>query len=186
MNAVSSELVPLRGGTSAITRQIRPADGAALTRGLARLSPTGHAYRFLQYRKRFTEPELHYLTHCDFVDHIALILAILDRDGREIDQVGVARCIRTKEDPQLAEVAIVLVDEWQRHGGGDALLRHLARLAWDAGIRRWLAFSLEDNIAAPRLLARRGDLVSERRAGSGAVETIYALHPPGSSPQTVA
>ena len=91
--------VRLRNGTPAITRLIGPADGVALTRGLTRLSPTGHAYRFLQYRTGFTDAELHYLTHCDQIDHFALILAILDDQGREIDQVGVARCIRTKEDP---------------------------------------------------------------------------------------
>ena len=174
-------LLPLRDGTPAVTRLITPADGDALTRGLGRLSPAGHAYRFLQYRKRFTEQELHYLTHCDFRDHIALILALVDGDGRETDQVGVARCIRTKDDPALAEVAIVLVDACQRLGGGTALLRHLARLAWSAGIRRWQALSLEDNTAALRLLSKFGREIARRRPGYGAVETTYALHPPGTA-----
>lgn len=168
----------LAGGARAITRPITPADGMTLSSGLLRLSPQGHAYRFLQYRKRFSERELHYLTHCDFTDHIALILAIVDDAGREIDRVGVARSIRTKESADLAEVAIVLVDEWQRHGGGEALLRHLARLAWNTGIRRWMGFSLEDNTAAPRLLARFGREISRRAAGFGAIETIYALTEP--------
>lgn len=168
----------LAGGARAITRPITPADGLALSSGLMRLSPEGHAYRFLQYRKRFSERELHYLTHCDFEDHIALILAMVDDAGTEIDRVGVARSIRTKESTDLAEVAIVLVDEWQRHGGGEALLRHLVRLAWSAGIRRWMAFSLEDNVAAPRLLEKFGRQISRRSVGFGAVETIYGLNRP--------
>jgi GNAT superfamily N-acetyltransferase len=170
--------VLLRNGTRAVLRAIRASDGAALTRGLGRLSPAGHAYRFLQYRKRFTPAELAYLTGCDFFDHIALILAILNDDGREVDQVGVARSIRTQDDPELAEVAIVLVDEWQQQGGGSALFRRLSELAWQTGIRRWLAFSLEDNLAAPKLLARVGEEISIRRCGAGAVETIHHLRPP--------
>lgn len=177
-DASSAKPVQLSDGTPAQTRLIRPDDGKALTRGLARLSATGHAYRFLHYRSRFTAAELDYLTHCDFVDHIALILAIRDANGREVDQVGVARSIRTPEDPELAEVAIVVVDEYQHLGGGLALLRHLSRLAWATGIRRWQAFSLADNLAAPRLFARIGTEISRRSPGHGTAETIYALHPP--------
>jgi GNAT superfamily N-acetyltransferase len=172
----------LRDGTPAVTRSITPADGDALTRGLTRLSPEGHAYRFLHYRSRFTAAELDYLTGCDFTDHIALILAIRDATGREMDQVGVARSIRTKEDPELAEVAIVVVDEYQHRGGGLALLRHLAALAWARGIRRWRAFSLEDNLAAPRLFARVGTEISRRKFGDGTAETIYALQPASARP----
>lgn len=168
----------LADGTPALIRPITPQDGPALERGLRRLSPEGHAYRFLHYRSRFTEAELHYLTHCDFADHIALLLTILDAHGREIDQIGAARSIRTKDDPQLAEVAIVLVDEYQHRGGGLALLRALARLAWTSGIRRWQAFSLADNLAVTRLFAHIGTEISRRSAGHGAVETIHALHPP--------
>jgi len=180
--SASAEHFLLGNGTRAITRPIRPVDGAALSRGLRRLSPEGHAYRFLHYRKRFTEVELRYLTHCDFIDHIALILALLDAGGRETDQVGVARCIRSKDDPQLAEVAIVLVDECQRLGGGTALIRHLARLAWHAGIRRWQAFSLEGNTAILKLLDRVGTRISHRTSGHGAVEATYELKRPYNPP----
>ncbi|MDD5199821.1 MAG: GNAT family N-acetyltransferase [Terrimicrobiaceae bacterium] len=179
MNPEPSPHIRLKDGTPALTRPIRPADGAALSRGLRRLSPKGHAYRFLHYRKRFTEAELHYLTHCDFIDHIALILAILDEAGNELDQVGVARCIRAKDDPQLAEVAIVLVDEWQRKGGGTALLMRLARLAWHAGIRQWKAHVLPENLAAPRVLTGIGDEMARTAPRAGLAEIVYRLRPPG-------
>lgn len=64
--------------------------------------------------------------------------------------------------------------------GGIALLRHLSRLAWAAGTRRWQAFSLEDNLAAPKLLARVGTEISRHTLGHGTAETIYKLRqPPG-------
>lgn len=168
----------LNDGTFAVARPIFPADGPSLQRGLERLSETSNAYRFLHYRGRFTEADLRYLTGCDFVDHIAAILAILDQEGQETDQVGVARCIRSKTDPELAEVAIVLVDEWQQLGGGRALIRYLAQLAWQAGIRRWQAFFFPDNLAIAPLLATVGTEVSRRPFGHGVVEAIYQLHAP--------
>lgn len=172
-----SRRATLRDGVSVVTRPITPHDGPWLVRGLHRLSPEGNAYRFLHHRKRFTEAELHYLTHCDFVDHIGLVLAALGTDGNEIDGVGVARCIRKVGDPGAAEVAIVFVDAWQQRGAGTVLLGHLADLAWQAGIRRWQAFMLDGNVAGERLLARFGREVARARPGFGTNEITYALHP---------
>lgn len=176
--------VTLSDGTPALVRPIRPSDAPSLQRGLQRLSPQGLAYRFLQSRTRFSEKELHYLTHCDQKDHLAYILALLDEFGQERDAVGVTRCFRDKNDPALAEVAIVLVDEWQRHNGGTLLLRGLAQAAWKNGIHQWLALSYLDNLAAPRLLSRVSELISERRLGQGMLETIWQLHPPSEEAAT--
>lgn len=176
--SMAPRVATLPDGTSVVTRPVTPPDGIWLTRGLKRLSPQGNAYRFLHHRKRFTEPELHYLTHCDFVDHIGLVLGILDADGREVDGVGVARCIRSPEDSSLAEAAIVFVDEWQNRGAGKVLLHHLADLALQAGIRRWQTFIHHDNRAAERLFRKCGDEISRGRPGFGVNEILYRLKNP--------
>lgn len=168
----------LANGTAALVRPIRPEDGEALRRGLKRLSREGIVSRFLHERQDFTDQELHYLTHCDMVDHVGMLLVILDESGREIDQVGVARYVRDKNDPTLAEVAIVLVDEWQHQGGGQFLLQTLATSAWHGGIRRWQAFSFAENTAIHRLLDKVGTLAYERRFGHGTIELGYDLHEP--------
>lgn len=165
----------LPDGTPVITRTITPGDGPSLAQGLQRLSPQGNAYRFLHYRKRFTEEELHYLTHCDFVDHIALVLAATDEKGNETDRVGVARCVRTESGSDLAEAAIVLVDDWQHRGAGTLLLRHLADLAVQAGIRRWQTLMFQENVAAERLFARVATEIFRRARGFGTCEIFYAL-----------
>lgn len=167
--------ITFRDGTPAVTRPVRPMDGAALSRGLRRLSPRGNAYRFLHHRKRFTEEELHYLTHCDFVNHIGLVLARIDEHGDEVEEIGAARCIRLAEDPECAEAAIVLVDDWHRLGGGSLLLRHLADLSLQAGILRWQTLMFQENIAAERLFLRVADEVTRRPQGYGTCEIVYAL-----------
>lgn len=177
-DVLDSRPAVLRDGTQVVTRPIGPADGVSLMRGLERLSPEGNAYRFLHYRKRFTERELYYLTHCDFVNHIGLVLVITDDRGNEVDAVGVARSIRSSLEFDLAEVAIVFVDEWQRRGAGTILLRHLADLSWQAGIRRWQAFILDGNVAARRLLERVAEEVRTPYSGSRMNGTVYALRPP--------
>lgn len=179
--SLDARAVVLRDGTRALTRPVRPTDGAGLTHGLNRLSPEGRAYRFLHHRKRFTEQELHYLTHCDFVDHIGLVFMVLDNAGQEVDGVGVARCIRMREDPELAEVAIVFIDEWQRRGAGTVLLGHLADLAWQAGICRWQAFMLDGNTAAERLFEKFGACEKVARPGFGTREVTYRICERGNS-----
>lgn len=175
---IPARSLTLADGTPACARPIRHDDAAALQVGLTRLSPESNVHRFLHRRMPFSEADLHYLTRCDFHDHIAVILALTDAEGNEIDRVGVARSIRTKDEAELAEVAIVLVDEWQGLGGGHALLRYLGDWAWQTGIRRWQAYYLADNAASPRVLATVGDEISRRSIGYGTFEAIYALHPP--------
>lgn len=168
----------LPDGALVLARPIRHDDDVALSEGIKRLSPAGQVHRFLQHRESFTPQELRYLTHCDMVDHVAMMLVVIDAEGRELDRVGVARSVRDKEDSQLAEVAIVLVDEWQHRGGGIVLIMALALAAWQRGIRRWQAFFLETNPAIRKLLAHAGRLVNERRLGHGMVETCHELRPP--------
>jgi GNAT superfamily N-acetyltransferase len=175
LESMKPRYAQLRDGTPVVSRPIRPADSPALARGLRRLSPQGNAYRFLHYHKRFTTEELHYLTHCDFVNHLALVLARTDGAGREVEEVGVARCIRVPDDPECAEAAIVLVDDWHRLGGGTALLHHLADLSLRKGIRRWKTLMLRDNEAAHRLFRRVGDEISNRNLGFDTCEILYAL-----------
>jgi GNAT superfamily N-acetyltransferase len=160
-----------------VTRRIVPEDGVWLVRGLRRLSPQGNAYRFLHQRKRFTEDELHYLTHCDFQNHLALVMAVLGPDGAEVDGIGVARCIRDPDDSGLAEVAIVLVDEWQHRGTGRHLIRHLADFALARGISRWKGWIHDGNVAAERLFARLGPEYRRGRPGHGLNEIFLHLRP---------
>ena len=68
----------------------------------------------------------------------------------------------------LAEVAIVVTDAWQGRGVGKALVDRLAARLRSVGVDRITARMLVGNEAARRLLARRADILSERRS-SGTV-----------------
>jgi len=162
-------------GTRALIYPLPRTGAAALAAGLQELSPASRYQRFLSSRERFTPAELEFLTSCDGFNHIALVLAVQPRRGQKPLPVAVARCVRDGSDPELGEMAIAVADRWQGRGVGRVLLERLHAEAWNAGVRRWRAFMLAENIPILRLLDHEGELVSREYDGTGCVEAIYAL-----------
>jgi RimJ/RimL family protein N-acetyltransferase len=132
----------LRDGTAVVLRPIRPQDRDALAAGLARLSESSRTLRFMAPITEFTDDQLMYLTEIDYVDHFAWVAAPADR----LDYgIGVARYVRLAEDPQIAEAAVTVADEYQGRGLGTLLVGVLAATARMAGIERFRAYVLEAN-----------------------------------------
>lgn len=168
----------LHDGTHAFIYPLPRDAGAALAAGLQELSPASRYQRFLSARERFTAAELEFLTNCDGVQHIALVLAVLPAPRGNPIPVAVARAVRDFEEAELAEVAVAVADRWQGRGVGRALIRELHGRTWRVGIRRWRAYLLADNHAMWKLLSATGELHARRFDGPGCVEAIYALREP--------
>jgi GNAT superfamily N-acetyltransferase len=123
----------LRDGSEVLIRPVQSADAPLLADGFARLSARSRQMRFLTVKKELSAAELRYFTEIDHHDHEAL--GAVDRaDGRG---VGVARYVRSGEDPQAAEIAVTVVDEWQGRGLGTELLAQLSERARSEGIHRF-------------------------------------------------
>lgn len=87
--------------------------------------------------------------------------------------VGEARYARSLDQSDAVEIAFVVVDHWQRHGLGTALLARLLAHARRSGIRRVHGDALQDNAVALRLLRRFG--FQARRHPEGAWLTRMEL-----------
>ncbi len=134
--------------------------------------------RFLRTKNHLTEAELDYFTDVDHHDHEALG-ALDDADGRG---VGVARYVRDADDPQAAEIAVTVVDDWQGKGLGTELLARLSDRARQEGIRRFTGTVSADNVAMASVLGKmRGKRVGY---GPGTVQYEIALSPPGEPPES--
>ena len=146
-----------------LIRPIRAEDKDALVAGLGRLSERSVYQRFLSPTPRLTASELKYLTEVDFTDHYALVAVL----GRRPDVVvGVGRWVRDADEPDSAEVAIVIADDLQGRGVGTTLGRRLAHTAVQRGVTRFTATILPSNRAAHRLFARISrQLETTRRLG---------------------
>jgi RimJ/RimL family protein N-acetyltransferase len=160
------ELLP--DGAPVLIRPIRADDKRMLSDGLRRLSRDSAQRRFLTPKRSFSRTELRYLTEVDGRDHVALVAEYPAEPVRRL--IAVARFVRLSDDPEAAEVAITVADNWQRRGLGSLLSARLAEEARRLGIRRFTATMAADNVPAHRLMARLTDQLEQRHAGFGVDE----------------
>src|SRR5437899_5669569 len=131
MVAVDSE-IRLKDGTEVHVRPIRPEDDRVLMESFRRLSPQTVYQRFFTNMAEMTPAMARYLANAHYVNRMALIA----ETGSEF--LGVARYERT-EDPDVVELGLVIVDEWQNRGLGRIMLREILEVAKKNGIHRFRA-----------------------------------------------
>jgi GNAT superfamily N-acetyltransferase len=153
--------VQLRDGSPVEIRPLRADDKAGLAAGFERLSELSRYRRFLSPTTRLTNGQLAYLTELDHHDHEALVA--IDPANRH--GLGVARYVRSRDDPREAEFAVAVADDWQRRGLGTALLRALAARAREEGITRFTGLVQAENRSIQALLRTLGPV--EQRLGEG-------------------
>jgi nucleotide-binding universal stress UspA family protein/GNAT superfamily N-acetyltransferase len=153
-------MVRLRDGSRVRLRPISGDDKPLLAGALDRMSEGSRYRRFFHSLDTLSPAMLAYLTEVDHIDHEAII-AIEPSAG---DALGVARYVRAREEPEAAEVAFAVVDDWQGRGLGRALLTDLTRRARQEGVRRFVALVQYDNQEAVKLL---GGLSRIERRGVG-------------------
>ena len=163
----------LPDGASILIRPIRADDKRMLEDGLRQLSPESVQRRFLTPKSSFSRSELRYLTEVDGRDHVALVAEYPGHPVRRLIAVG--RFIRLSDDPEAAEVAIVVADDWQRRGVGSVLGEQLAAEATRLGIRRFTAITASSNLPAHKLMTKLTKELQHRHAGSGVDELVLGL-----------
>lgn len=163
--------VALRDGSRVEIRAIGPEDKTGLASGFERLSEHSRYRRFLSPTPQLTPRQLTYFTDVDHRDHEALVaIEPASRDG-----LGVARYVRSREDPDEAEFAVAVADDWHGRGLGTELLRQLAARAREEGITWFTGLVLGENRAMLHVLGALGE-VEQRPGESGTVEV--RLHVP--------
>jgi GNAT superfamily N-acetyltransferase len=164
----------LRDGTRIRLRLIRSDDKDRLRAGFEKLSPESRYLRFFAPKSELTDAELRYLTECDGVDHLAIGASRVTDDGSEGDGLGVARFIRTVDDPTVAEAAIAVLDEVQGQGLGTVLFVRLVAAARERGIARFRCEVLAENVAMMEMI--EGFAPDRTVASSAGVSSIeFAL-----------
>ncbi len=151
-------------------RAIAPEDKAGMLEAFDRLSDASRYRRFLAPHGRLSSDEVRYLTEVDHHDHEALV-AVEPVSQRG---AGVARFVRSAEDPSLAEIAVAVTDDWQGRGVGSQLVAALVDRARTEGIHSFSALVLAENDQMLRLLAELGEVRVLRRE-HGSVELIVEL-----------
>jgi ribosomal protein S18 acetylase RimI-like enzyme len=149
----------LRDGRSIEIRALRPDDTAGMLAAIERTSMQSLHRRFFVIKRGFSDKEIDFFINVDFDKHVALV-AQLDEDGGSVI-IGGGRYVLV--EPGRAEIAFVVVDAYQGQGIGTILMRHLAVLARNGGLKELIAEVLPENTAMLELFKKFGFRRGSRR-----------------------
>lgn len=137
-----------------LVRPIEPSDRPILDASFKELSPKSKYLRFFQSAQRLSSYQLDYLTHPDGKNHVAW--GILDTTTDPHHGVCAMRFFRLKDDPEVAEVAITVVDSYQGQGLSKVAFSVMNLLAADIGIKRFRHHVLHQNSVVNKSLEKLG------------------------------
>jgi len=142
-------------------RALKPEDRKAILEEISHASADTLYHRFFAVKRSLSPEEEHHLFDIDFVKHIVLV-AVARIDG-EPRIVGGARIIVVGS--AQAEVAFSIVDDYQHHGLGAALMRHIKEVGRALGMQELVAEVLSDNMAMLAVFEHSGLATTTRRDG---------------------
>lgn len=170
--AFAAKTIELRDGTKLRLRPIVPEDEPLLHEAVASMSERTVYFRFFSPIKRMSDALAHRLAVVDYHDRFAFVATTHRPNGKE-RIVGVARYDRAR-DTEMAEVAVAVIDEFQRRGLGGQLLSELARVARAQGIKTFQLIVLPENREMLGLLRKLG-WIHQAKLTAGVYEISFDL-----------
>jgi RimJ/RimL family protein N-acetyltransferase len=149
---VATRRLTLRDGHVVDVRPLERADREGLTAAISRLSDQTRYLRFATAKPRLTKQELDFLVDVDHHRHEAIV-AIDPTTGRGVAAVGY---VQVPDEPDVAEIAATVTDDWQGRGLGTALLVQLAARAREEGCAAFRASVLASNHRSIAMLLAAG------------------------------
>jgi acyl-CoA synthetase (NDP forming)/RimJ/RimL family protein N-acetyltransferase len=169
--------VVLRDGGTARVRPLTPDDAERLVTFYEQVSDEAKYYRFFAPYPRLSARDVRRFTHHDYVDRVGLaatvggqIIATVRYD--RIDETGRA----ASGSADSAEVAFLVQDAHQGRGVASALLEHIAAVARERGIRRFIAEVLPANRKMIKVFTDAG-YSQQRSFEDGAVRLTFEIEP---------
>ena len=159
-----------RDGRRLEIRALKPQDQEGLHAAVDRSSPQSRYRRFFGAKRSFSDKEVNFFMNVDFVNHVALVAVVEERGHATI--VAGGRYIVDR--PGSAEIAFVVIDEYQGQGIGATLLRNLIVLARDAGLKEFTAEVLPENAPMLKVFEKSALKMSTKRE-AGTVHVALQL-----------
>lgn len=163
-----SDVVLADGGTVHI-RPAQPGDETSLAGLYERLSDESLYLRFFSPVPRLTAAQLERLSTIDYMSRMTFVAELGD------DIVAVAR-YDGRVGSEEAEVAFTVQDDQQGRGLGTILLEHLAAVARENGVHRFVASTLPNNSRMLRVFREAGFHV-DRAFEDGVVNVAFSIAP---------
>ena len=161
----------LKDGRAVAIRALKPEDRDEFLAAVGRSSAQSLYQRFFAVKRGFSKQEIDRFVNVDFANHVALV-AVLAGETRTVI-VGGGRYVVVRAG--LAEVAFAVVDEYQGHGIGSLLMRHLVMIAHASGIDELTADVLATNLVMLKMFEKSGFPMSVTR-DSSVVHVSLRIH----------
>ena len=136
-----------REGVEFTLRPIRPEDEPKMVAFHEKLSEQSVYLRYFRAFNLEQRTEHERLTRICYVDYdrsIALVAETADPKTGDLEIVAAGRLTRL-QNPEEAEFAMLVRDDFQRRGVGTRLLSHLLEFGGNEGIKRVVAYMLPEN-----------------------------------------
>jgi RimJ/RimL family protein N-acetyltransferase len=163
----------LRNGLAAKFRAIRPDDKARFAEAFSKLDAKSVYTRFFRFKETLTDQELKEATEVDFEKVVALVVTI-ESGGQETIIAGGRYLSFEAAGVLSAEVAFMVEEDYHGLGIAGRILKHLARIAREKGVRQFVAEVLPQNKAMLAVFARSG-LPMKQSLSEGIVHVTLTL-----------
>ncbi|MFC1442120.1 GNAT family N-acetyltransferase [Streptacidiphilus sp. N1-10] len=137
--------IVLRDGGTARIRPLTPDDAGRLVAFYTEVSDRSKYFRFFAPYPRLSDRDVRRFTHHDYVNRVGLAVLVRDEIIATVRFDRIDGTGRPAENGTDAEVAFLVQDAHQGRGVASALLEHIAAVARERGIRRFIAEVLPDN-----------------------------------------
>lgn len=148
------EFITLASGRAVCIRPILPEDAPRLQATFQKLTPQTIYLRFLETFKYLSDKQANHFANVDYTSHMALVAVIQEDDDEQI--IGVARYAWLKEQPGIAESAIVVRDDYQGQGLGTILMKRLVNFARTHGVKSFIATVHTSNARIRHFIQKSG------------------------------
>lgn len=165
----------LRDGRAVTVRAIRASDKQAMLDAFHGLEAQTIYLRLFSAQGEPTEKTLREWTEVDFSKLVRLVVCLPRPDGSEQIIGGASFAMLEPGNPAAgAEVSFTIEEDFQRQGLGGKLLAHLARIARERGIKRFVAETLPENRGMLTVFERSGWPMTRKR-GDGVIHVSLQL-----------
>ncbi len=167
----------MKDGAKVTLRPIRPDDEALMAKFHETLSDRTVYMRYfcsLSLKSRVAHERLVRVCHVDGDQETALVVDREDQATGQHQILAVGRLMKL-ESGNEAEVAILVSDQYQKHGLGTELLRQLVQIAGDQKLRRISGELLRDNLAMQVIVKKLGFRFSLQHDSPSITATLELL-----------
>jgi acyl-CoA hydrolase/GNAT superfamily N-acetyltransferase len=155
--------VSLKGGRQLLIRPARASDAMGMKDIFYQMSQHDVYTRFFRRLNALSFKEAQRLCNVDFENEVAFVAV---SGSRENEQIVGSCCYFLNPSTNLAEVAFMIIPEWQSSGLGGAFQARLMEYAKKRGVRGFVADILAENTKMVSLAKRACNNVTVHKDGS--------------------